>query len=108
MDSDFKSLLYHTEVRWLSKGKVLKRLVHLKVEVISFLEVEETDFGFDLLDEIWWLKVQFLSDLFDKLNFLNLSLQGPSENIISSTSKMKSFNEKMTLWKSFQSTNMTG
>lgn len=100
MDSDFKSLLYHTEVRWLSKGKVLKRLVHLKVEVISFLEVEETDFGFDLRDEIWWLKVQFLSDLFDKLNFLNLSLQGPSENIISSSSKLKSFNEKLTLWKS--------
>lgn len=99
MDSDFKSLLYHTEVRWLSKGKVLKRLVHLKVEVISFLEVEETDFGFNLRDETWWLKVQFLSDLFDKLNFLNLNLQGTSENIISSTSKLKSFDEKLTLWK---------
>lgn len=99
MDSDFKCLLYHTEVRWLSKGKVLKRLVHLKVEVISFLETEKNDFSFDLHDEMWWLKVQFLSDLFDKLNLLNLSLQGPSENIITSTSKLKSFSEKVSLWK---------
>ena len=90
MDSDYKTLLYHTKVHWLSMGKV-KRLVHLRVEVISFLEVEETSFGFSLHDELWWLKVQFLSNLFEKLNSLNLSLQGPSENIITSTSKLKAF-----------------
>lgn len=66
--------------------------------MISFLETENLDFGFQLHDQIWWLKVQFLSDLFDKLNFLNLSLQGPSENIITSTSKLKSFTEKLALW----------
>ena len=99
MNSNYSSLLYHTEVRWLSKGKVLTRLVYLKSEVISFLELVETEFGFNLQDEKWWLKLQFLSDLFEKLNLLNLSLQGPSENILSSTLKLKSFGEKLTLWK---------
>lgn len=38
--------------------------------------------------------------MFDKLNSLNLSLQGPTENFISSTSKLKSFDDKLTLWTS--------
>ena len=42
----------------------------------------------------------FLSDLFDKLNSLNLSLQGPSENVIAASSKLKSFGEKLLLWQS--------
>jgi len=49
-------------------------MVHLKTQVISFMETQKKDFGFSLLDEGWWVKVLFLSDLLDKLNS---SLQGP-------------------------------
>lgn len=98
MDSEYKCLLYHTNVRWLSRGKVLKRVVQLKAELISFLETEQKDFEFSIHDEIWWIRVTFLSDLFEKLNSLNLSLQGPSENIITASSKLKSFGEKLLLW----------
>jgi hypothetical protein len=51
------------------------------------------------MDDIWWLRVGFLSDLFDKLNSLNLSLQGAQENIITISSKLKAFNEKFDFWK---------
>ena len=98
MDSDYCGLLYHTEVRWLSKGKVLNRFVHMKTEVISFIESENVTFDF-LKDGAWWLKVSFLSDLFDKFNAVNLSLQGACENFISLTGKLKSFQEKLVVWK---------
>ena len=99
MDSDYQSLLFHTDVRWLSKGKVLKRVCHLKKEIISFLDAKDVDFNFDVHCELWWLKVSFLSDMFDKLNELNKSLQGPSENIVTTTGKMHSFEKKLAFWK---------
>ena len=100
MDSKFKCLLFHTEVRWLSRGKVLKRVCQLKAEICFFLDAQKKDFGFSVHDEQWWLQVQFIADLFEKVNVLNSSLQGPigpSENTITATSKLTSFDEKLYL-----------
>jgi hypothetical protein len=51
------------------------------------------------MDDIWWLRVGFLSDLFDELNSLNSSLQGALEDNMTISSKLKAFNEKLTLWR---------
>ena len=44
--------------------------------------------------------MQFIADLFEKVNVLNSSLQGPSENTITATSTMTSFDKKLSLRKS--------
>ena len=63
------------------------------------METHKKGYGFSFHDESWWLKVLFLSNLFNKLNNLKSSLQGPSENIITATSKLRSLDEKLAMWK---------
>jgi hypothetical protein len=70
----------------------------MKNEIVDIIESKRIYFAF-LMDDIWYLRVGFLSDLFDKLNILNLSLQGALENVITISGKLKAFNEKLALWK---------
>ena len=43
MESEFKTLLLHCEVRWLSKAKALKRLLLFRNEVVIFLTEKNSD-----------------------------------------------------------------
>ena len=75
MGPDHEVLLYYTEVRWLSRGQVLKRLFELRVEVSIFLKDKESDL-YQILETKNFLQgLAYLADIFSYLNDINLSLQ---------------------------------
>ena len=63
MVSNHKSLLLHTEIRWLSRGKVLTRLAELRGKVDMFLE-GKCNFAKYLRDEEFILRLTYLADIF--------------------------------------------
>ncbi len=98
MGSDFNSLLFHTEVRWLSRGRALRRLVVLKDEVMLFLSDNNSDLLKYFQTENWLCKLCYLSDILDKLNELNISLQGGNTNVFTLISKIQAFMKKINIW----------
>jgi hypothetical protein len=77
MDSDHQQLLLHTEVRWLSYGKVSSRLFELRDEIrVLFVDLESPFALTERLNHYSWLAVLvYMADIFSHLNALNLSMQ---------------------------------
>lgn len=97
MNLEYGELLLHTEVRWLSKGKILRRFYELLPAIIAFLKERNEDYS--ILEEPTWLRdFGFLTDITEKLNELNLQLQGKDKNILQMISEIKSFIAKLELW----------
>ena len=97
MDSEYGELLYHTEVRWLSRGNVLKRFFALRNEIASFMKMKNITVPL-LADATFQCNLAFLSDIAHHLNELNLKLQGKKKIITQMYDHMKSFKVKLRLW----------
>lgn len=73
--TEHNDISYHTAVRWLSLGKVLKRVWDLKSEIREFCEIKGKDIP-QLSDEDWMSDFAFAVDVTALMTTLNTQLQG--------------------------------
>ncbi|XP_067120061.1 zinc finger BED domain-containing protein 5-like [Centruroides vittatus] len=99
MGAEYTSLLYYCHSRWLSRGGVLSRTFQLRQEIYAFLEEEKHEYAKHFVETDFLIKLAYLCDIFEKLNSLNLSLQGRNMHILKQTEKISAFRKKLQLWK---------
>ncbi len=91
LDADNLQLLYHSDIRWLSRGCVLNRLFELRKEVHKFLEEQRSHLAEHYTDYQFCAKLAYLSDIFDQLNQLNVSMQGRNSTVFMVSDKIEGF-----------------
>ncbi|MBN3316971.1 SCND3 protein, partial [Atractosteus spatula] len=98
MGSEHVQLLLHTEVRWLSRGRVLMRLFELHSEVQMFLHDQKSPLASLFDDPVWLVKLAYLADIVTCLNELNIGLQGLSLTIFDVSDKITAMKKKLQLF----------
>ncbi|XP_063524322.1 general transcription factor II-I repeat domain-containing protein 2B isoform X10 [Pongo pygmaeus] len=97
LDSQYGSLLYYTEIKWLSRGLVLKRFFESLEEIDSFMSSRGKPLP--QLSSIDWIRdLAFLVDMTMHLNTLNISLQGHSQIVTQMYDLIRAFLAKLCLW----------
>ncbi|KAL3969674.1 KRAB domain-containing zinc finger protein [Sarotherodon galilaeus] len=96
LESAYGDALYYTEVRWLSRGRVLKHFYELLPKINAFLHSKGKTVP-ELIDPEWKWHLSFLTDLTEMLNGLNLQLQDQGKLIFDMYSHIKAFKVKLAL-----------
>ncbi|XP_024908437.1 general transcription factor II-I repeat domain-containing protein 2-like isoform X1 [Cynoglossus semilaevis] len=96
LESAHGDVLYYTEVRWLSRGRVLRRFYELLPEINAFLHTQNKTVP-ELSDPEWKWHLAFLRDMTETLNSFNLQLQGQGKLICDMYSHIKAFEVKLEL-----------
>ncbi|XP_073510794.1 protein FAM200C-like [Phyllobates terribilis] len=97
--SEFEVLLYHSNVRWLSRGQVLNRVFAMRVELALFLQEHQHCHADCFKNPEFILILAYMADIFSALNHLNQQMQGGGVNIMEAEENLKAFKKKLPLWK---------
>uniref|UniRef100_K7GDH0 SPIN-DOC-like zinc-finger domain-containing protein n=1 Tax=Pelodiscus sinensis TaxID=13735 RepID=K7GDH0_PELSI len=97
IQAEYEDVLYHNDVRWLSRGSALQRFYSLRKEIGEFLETKGQPMR-ELSDPIWLADLGFLVDITKHLNVLNTSLQGKDAAVNQLYSHLKAFGTKLQLF----------
>ena len=98
MDANHTALLYHTQIRWISKRNMLSRIFELRKEVKLFLVAKQKNDLLALGGDEFSTYLAYVADIFETLNQLKKKLQGPGSNIIVHTDTINAFVAKLKLW----------
>lgn len=97
-DNDIHAgLPYHTDVRWLSRGAVLKRFFELRGEIGQFMEKKGCPVK-ELKCKEWVQDLAFMVDITQHLNTLNTKLQGRNRVVTQYYDSISAFKMKLSLW----------
>jgi hypothetical protein len=97
LDSQYGSLLYHTGIKWLSRGLVLQRFFESLEEIDTFMSSRGKPVP-QLSSKDWVMDLAFLVDMTTHLNTLTISLQGHSQIVTQMYDLIRAFLAKLCLW----------
>ncbi|KAK2719246.1 hypothetical protein QYM36_004910 [Artemia franciscana] len=97
MDSEYRSLLYYCEARWISRAKALQRVFEQKEEIAIFLSDNDRDEAYLFYDTKFLVKLVYLVDIFQRLSIFNKSMQKVQIHASMQKDKIAAFMNKLEL-----------